>query len=337
MTRRAAEQGSELVKRLLAFARRQTLQPDSIDIARLSASVTDLLAHTLGGLVRLEWRADDHMWCAWADSTQLELALMNLIINARDAMPSGGTIAVTARNQEAGPANSLGLPSGDYVVLSVADDGNGIPASILEQVTEPFFTTKAVGKGTGLGLSMVYGFAHQSGGAIEIDSQEGQGTTVAIWLPRAPAPAAAQGEPRSAPSEPSAGSRPLRILLVDDHDAVRETTAGMLSDMGHKVETASDGPGLLRKLSAAPADYDLIITDYAMPLLSGADVLKQAREIRPDLPGIIISGYADSRSIAGPGRDSVVLTKPFTLDQMKDAIGSVSRTESEPAAPFVMP
>jgi signal transduction histidine kinase len=332
MTRRAAEQGSELVKRLLAFARRQTLQPDAVDIGRLSATVTDLLAHTLGGLVRLEWRAEERIWCAYADSTQLELALMNLIINARDAMPKGGTIAVTPRNEQVGSSNPLGLPAGDYVVLAVSDDGSGIPADILEQVTEPFFTTKAVGKGTGLGLSMVYGFAHQSGGAIEIDSQEGEGTTVAIWLPRAPAPRASKEEQPPAPVEAAAEGRPLRILLVDDHDAVRETTAGMLFDMGHQVETASDGPGLLRKLSAAPADYDLIITDYAMPLLSGADVLKQAREIRPNMPGIIISGYADSRSIARPGRDSVVLTKPFTLDQMKSAIGTVSNAAREPAA-----
>ena len=330
MTRRAAEQGSELVKRLLAFARRQQLQPDSVDIRRLSATVTDLLAHTLGGLVRLEWRAESEIWNAYADSTQLELALMNLIINARDAMPKGGTIIVTARNAEAGHGNPLGLPAGDYVVLAVADDGSGIPAAILEQVTEPFFTTKAVGKGTGLGLSMVYGFAHQSGGAIEIDSQEGEGTTVAIWLPRAPAAGAPGEEPVSAPAETAPAERPLRILLVDDHDAVRETTAGMLCDLGHQVETAADGPGLLHKLEAAPADYDLIITDYAMPLLSGADVLKQAREIRPGMPGIIISGYADSRSIARPANEAVVLTKPFTLDQMKTAIGAVSTGCREP-------
>jgi signal transduction histidine kinase len=330
MTRRAAEQGSELVKRLLAFARRQTLQPDAIDIGRLSATVTDLLAHTLGGLVQLEWRSEPKIWCAYADSTQLELALMNLIINARDAMPKGGTIAVTARNEQAGAGNPLGLPTGDYVVLAVSDDGSGIPAAILEQVTEPFFTTKAVGKGTGLGLSMVYGFAHQSGGAIAIDSQEGVGTRVEIWLPRAPAAQAAKQDPPAAEPDSAAAERPLRILLVDDHDAVRETTAGMLCDMGHKVETATDGPGLLRKLSAAPSDYDLIITDYAMPLLSGADVLRKAREIRPGMPGIIISGYADSRSIARPAAESVVLTKPFTLDQMKRAIGTVSNREPLP-------
>ncbi len=332
MTRRAAEQGSELVKRLLAFARRQTLQPDAVDIRRLSATVTDLLAHTLGGLVQLEWRSEAEVWCAYADSTQLELALMNLIINARDAMPKGGTIVVAGRNAETTTGNSLGLPPGEYVVLTVSDDGSGIPADILEQVTEPFFTTKAVGKGTGLGLSMVYGFAHQSGGAIDIDSQEGEGTTVEIWLPRAPTSAAAEEEAPAAAPEAEAQGRSLRILLVDDHDAVRETTAGMLCDMGHQVEAASDGPGLLRKLSAAPADYDLIITDYAMPLLSGADVLKQAREIRPGMPGIIISGYADSRSIASQGSESVVLTKPFTLDQMKTAIGAIGGVAREPAA-----
>ena len=332
MTRRAAEQGSELVKRLLAFARRQTLQPDAVDIRRLSATVTDLLAHTLGGLVRLEWRSESEIWRAYADSTQLELALMNLIINARDAMPRGGTIVVTGRNVETAAGNPLGLPAGQYVVLAVSDDGSGIPAEILEQVTEPFFTTKAVGKGTGLGLSMVYGFAHQSGGAIDIASKVGEGTRVEIWLPRAPTPEASEEETAAAAPEAETAGRALRILLVDDHDAVRETTAGMLSDMGHQVECASDGPGLLRKLSAAPADYDLIITDYAMPLLSGADVLKQAREIRPGMPGIIISGYADSHSIAQPGCESVVVTKPFTLEQMRNAIGAVGETAREPAA-----
>jgi CheY-like chemotaxis protein len=192
----------------------------------------------------------------------------------------------------------------------------------LEQVTEPFFTTKDVGKGTGLGLSMVYGFARQSGGAIDIISEVGRGTVVEIWLPRAPATRRRRAAPAAPPSA-SAKTRPLRILLVDDHDAVRETTAGLLCDMGHTVEASSNGTAMLEKLRAAPGGYDLIVTDYAMPLMSGSDMLDQARKIRADLPGIIISGYADSRSLAQQRSEIVFLTKPFTLDQMKAAIGAV--------------
>jgi len=323
MTRRAAEQGSELVRRLLAFARRQQLQPAAVDIGKLSATVRELLVHTLGGLVEVDWRTESGIWCAWADSAQLELALMNLIINARDALPEGGTITVTCANARSGGDDVLGLPAGDYVVLTVADAGGGIPADILEQVTEPFFTTKEVGKGTGLGLSMVYGFASQSGGALHIDSKVGEGTKVEVWLPRAPTgPEGTEAAPAARDDAGKSGRR-LRILLVDDHEAVRETTAGMLCDMGHKVAAAADGPAMLDLFRAAPADYDLIITDYAMPLMSGGDMLLQARTIRPEIPGIIISGYADSQSIARKPGEVVVLTKPFTLDQMEAAIGTV--------------
>src|SRR6478672_5616239 len=166
MTRHAAEQGAELVGRLLAFARRQKLQPGPIDLGRLSASVTELLAPTLGGLVRLEWQSQDGVWPVYADSAQLELALMNLIINARDAMPEGGTVVLASRNAEARAGNMLKLAPGDYVVLTVGDSGSGIAPDLLAQVTEPFFTTKEIGKGTGLGLSMVYGFVSQSGGGM---------------------------------------------------------------------------------------------------------------------------------------------------------------------------
>jgi len=256
---------------------------------------------------------------------------MNLIINARDAMPQGGAIKVAARNEKAAADNRLGLPAGDYVVLGVADSGAGIPAEILEQVTEPFFTTKEVGKGTGLGLSMVYGFASQSGGALHIDSKVGEGTRVEVWLPRAPAaPEGTEAAPAARDDAGKSGRR-LRILLVDDHEAVRETTAGMLGDMGHEVASAADGPAMLDLFRAAPADYDLIITDYAMPLMSGGDMLGQAREIRPDMTGIIISGYADSQSIARKPGEVVVLTKPFTFAQMKAAIGTVMPPANKPA------
>ena len=331
MTRHAAEQGSELVGRLLAFARRQQLQPASVDIGRLSVRVTDLHTHTLGGLVQLDWKTADDIWCAYADETQLELALMNLIINARDSMPDGGAIGVRAENRAVTQRNELGLAPGDYVVLVVEDSGCGIPADILEQVTEPFFTTKDMGKGTGLGLSMVYGFARQSGGALHIRSRVDEGTSVEIWLPRTDQPAAEKAPGVVAEIEQKE-SRSLRVLLVDDHDAVRETTAAMLEDLGHKVEAVGDGQSMLRLLESAPDDYDLVVTDYAMPLLSGGEALIRAREIRPDLPGIIISGYADAESIARKPANVEVLTKPFSPREMSRAIGAVSAPLPKPSA-----
>jgi signal transduction histidine kinase len=322
MTRHAAEQGTELVGRLLAFARRQQLQPAEIEVHRLSATVTDLLAHTLGGLVRLEWQVGDDIWHAYADEAQLELAVMNLIINARDAMDDGGTITVGADNRTLADDNTLGLHGGDYVVLTVADTGCGISPEMIEQVTEPFFTTKEIGKGTGLGLSMVYGFARQSGGTIDIKSKVGEGTIVEIWLPRAEPSDKAAAAPVEAAAE-EAWHRSLRVLLVDDHEAVRETTAALLRDLGHKVETACDGGSMLDMLKAAPDDYDLVITDYAMPLLSGGEAMIRAREIRPDLPGLIISGYADAQSIARKPANVAILTKPFAANDMSRLIAEV--------------
>jgi len=327
MTRHAAEQGSELVGRLLAFARRQKLEPARIEISKLSAAVTDLLAHTLGGLVQLDWETDGELWCAYADEAQLELGLMNLIINARDAMPDGGRISVTGRNATIAGDSDLGLRAGDYVVLTVTDNGSGIPADILERVTEPFFTTKDVGKGTGLGLSMVYGFAKQSGGAIRIDSRVGEGTKVEIWLPRAPEQAESASVPEDAPLPLRAPSDvSLSILLVDDHDGVRETTAALLEDMGHAVTQASDGPELMSILEKSPDGYDMIISDYAMPLVSGADVIRQARELRSGMPAIIITGYAEAQSISNRPADVQVLTKPFAPEQLLALVRAASPT-----------
>lgn len=319
MTRHAAEQGSELVSRLLAFSRRQQLRPAEIDITALANALTDILAHTLGGLVELQWRIGGQPWPAYADATQLELALMNLVINARDAMPQGGRIVVGAANRRARAGNALNLRAGDYVVLSVEDHGTGIPPDILEQVTEPFFTTKEVGKGTGLGLSMVYGFARQSGGALEIESEVGKGTQISLWLPRAPKSESRAQPAAAAPAAPSK-TPALRIMLVDDHDAVRETTAGMLRDLGHKVDAQGDGRAALRRLERAGEDYDLIVTDYAMPVISGDEILRQARRLRPDLPGIIISGYAEGPSMPADIAETIVLTKPFSIEQMDRAI-----------------
>ncbi|HSI17362.1 MAG TPA: response regulator [Sphingomonas sp.] len=316
MTRRAAEQGSELVGRLLAFARKQTLEPAAVDLVRLAEAACDLLTHTLGGLVTCDWHIADDVWCAYADEAQLELALMNLIINARDAMAEGGTITVTTANRTIGPDEEPGLAPGDYVGLIVSDHGPGMAPDILERVLEPFFTTKPTGKGTGLGLSMVYGFVEQSGGAIRIDSRVDEGTKVTMWLPRAERPSAAAKVDETLAPAPE--TPPLRILLVDDHAAVRATTAALLQDSGHEIVEAADG-GKALKLLAAREAFDLLITDYAMPNVSGAEVIAGSRKMRPTLPAIMITGYADPAALPATRRVTL-LAKPFTPAQMGEAI-----------------
>jgi PAS domain S-box-containing protein len=319
MMRHAAEQGSELVGRLLAFARRQQLQPAALDLKKLSGAISQLLAHTLGGLVKLDWSVEKDIWRAYADGNQLELALMNLVINARDAMPDGGTIRIEAFNSSVESDGALGLAAGKYVVLSVSDNGSGIPSELLARVTEPFFTTKEIGKGTGLGLSMVYGFVSQSGGALDIRSEEHQGTTVEMWLPRAPHAEVEALEEEIALGFTRKGGQALRILLVDDNEAVRETTKALLVELGHAVEAVQDGPSMLEELDAG-TDYDLIITDYAMPLMSGGEAMLHARARRPDIRAIIISGYADAAEIEKKPSGVHVLGKPFSPDQMMQAI-----------------
>ena len=337
MTRHAAEQGTELVGRLLAFARRQQLNPARIETATLFATVKDLLAHTLGGLVELNVETPEGAWSAFADEAQLELALMNLVINARDAMPDGGGISMSARNAEVGEAGELGLPPGRFVVFSVEDTGVGIGPELLEQVMEPFFTTKEVGKGTGLGLSMVYGFVKQSGGAIQIRSALGEGTRVEIWLPEhQPDPTSdVQGKARSPKAANVARAQPLRLLLVDDHDGVRATTAAMLEDLGHTVTQAAEGDEALAVLAADPDAYDVVVSDYAMPHLSGAELIRRARELRPELPAMIITGYADSQSIARRPEGVIVLAKPFTPDLISAALtATAARQASDPAPAY---
>jgi PAS domain S-box-containing protein len=328
MTRHAAEQGTELVSRLLSFARRQTLEPATLPIHRLGQSVGDLLSHTLGGLVRLDWQLAGDLWPAYADGSQLELALMNLIINARDAMPDGGTITVTAENRTLKTPGDYGLSPGDYVLIAVSDDGAGIPSHLIDQVLEPFFTTKEQGKGTGLGLSMVYGFAQQSGGTLRIESEAGIGTRVEIWLPRARADTES-GRERAAERQEFAETRgALRVLLVDDHAGARVTTAALLQDMGHEVVEATDGPKMLDLLRARPDGFDLIISDYAMPLISGSEGIRQAREISPDIPAILITGYAEAASISGRPQDVHILLKPFGAEQFAAAIGNAMTRRS---------
>ena len=317
MTKRAAEQGSELVRRLLAFARRQKLEPHPVELAALQETVWDLLAHALGGLVNMEWRAGDGVWDAFADRAQLELALVNLIINARDAMPAGGTVTVSAENREVAAENWARIPPGAYVLLSVTDTGTGIAPKDLQNVMEPFFTTKEVGKGSGLGLSMVYGFAKQSNGAFRLDSQLGSGTTAELWLPRAPEGLAVEN--LLSKEEPQRGPmRPLRVLLVDDHTEVRTTTRAVLEDLGHTVVEAANGAEALQALK--DGDFGLVISDYAMPHISGTEFLREARKIDPEVRALIITGYADADAINDRPPGVEVLLKPFAAGKLEAAL-----------------
>jgi signal transduction histidine kinase/CheY-like chemotaxis protein len=325
MTRHAAQQGSEVVSRLLAFARRQNLVPTRIDLHAFSTAVNQLLAHTLGGLVMLEWELPADLWRPYADEAQLELTLMNLAINARDAMPEGGTIRISGRNMTIADEGETNLAAGDYVVVSVADTGSGIPADLLDRVAEPFFTTKAVGKGTGLGLSMVYGFAQQSGGTLRIESELGRGTCMTIWLPRAPATSALAR--LTSPVDVAEEAVPVarHILLVDDHEGVRLSTAALLSDLGHQVTTATDGAQVVELQRQTLAGIDLVVSDYAMPLVSGVEVIRRLRVDKPQLPAVIITGYAEADVVNGAPEGVVILTKPFTPARLQEAIAAAER------------
>src|SRR5687767_2623162 len=318
MTKRAADQGSELIGRLLAFARRQQLRPACIEVQSLAKAVTDLLAPMLGGMVTLQWKFETEPWCAFADQSQLELALINLIINARDSLRNGGTIVISVENRSIAADEAGELDPGDYLVLAVVDNGCGIAPDHIEKVMEPFFTTKDVGKGTGLGLSMVYGFAKQSDGSFRLQSELGKGTRAEIWLPRATESALASKRTEVAEAEPTP-TPSLRILLVDDHEEVRGTTAALLQELGHSVTEAASGIEAIAALDNN-GSCDLLISDYAMPALSGTDLVRELRQVKPKLPCIIITGYADGEAVEGRPDDVMVLSKPFTPATLSKAI-----------------
>ena len=252
---------------------------------------------------------------------------MNLIINARDAMPDGGTIRIRVDHRTTTGKDQPGLKPGDYVVFAVEDHGSGIAPEMIEKVMEPFFTTKEVGKGTGLGLSMVYGFARQSNGAIALESEVGKGTQAELWLPRAET-APVKQEIRPVGIQVSAAK--LNILLVDDHDEVRAATAGMFQDLGHNVMQASNGAEALELLTRN--GIDLLVSDYAMPQLSGTDLVRGARSRRPDLTAMIITGYADQDDIGDLPADVVVLSKPFDLAALSAAVLKATKDHASSAS-----
>jgi PAS domain S-box-containing protein len=308
----ASLRGAQLTHKLLAFSRRQSLETKVFDLNHLVADTADLLRRTLGEQIEIEMRLARDLAPGFADPTQVEAALVNVAINARDAMPSGGILVIETSNarfrrhravDDAAPASSR------YVALSVSDTGTGIPKEVLGKVFEPFFTTKEKGKGTGLGLSMIYGFAKQSGGHVEISSEVGRGTTIRLYLPQADA---AVGESRGAvPAEPGAERRSATVLVVEDDADVRRITVNQLKSLGYQVVEAEHGTAAMAVLAGDQA-VDLLLSDVVMPGgMSGHDVAREALALRADLKVLLISGYTDARSNGGPAGSPALLRKPY--------------------------
>lgn len=306
-----AERGAQLTSQLLAFSRRQRLTPEPVDANAIVAKMGDLLARTLGSHVHLETRLDPRLWAALVDPTQLEMAILNLAINARDAMPSGGRLVIETGNVGSPPRRiAADVAPGAYVAISVRDTGIGMAPATLARAFEPFFTTKEQGKGTGLGLSQVYGFAQQSGGAVTIDSREGEGTEVTVFLPRTEATARIDG----GTADRLAARTCARILLVDDDTDVRSVAATILEELGYDVTAAESGAAALELLKAD--DFDLLLTDVSMPLMNGVELARQAREIAPRMPALFASGYADIDAFGEKLSDEDVVKKPYRIAEI---------------------
>ena len=313
----SADRARTLVQRLLAFARRQPLQSVAVDIARLVQGMGDLIASTTGPQIRVIVDVDQDLPAAMADPNQLEMALLNLAVNARDAMPEGGTLRISALAGSTSVDHPPQLAPGTYVRLSVADTGTGMDDAVLARAIEPFFSTKGIGKGTGLGLSMVHGLASQLGGALTIESREGVGTNVQFWLPVSPGKA--EASPRAAqPASPRA-DRGI-ALLVDDEELVRMSTADMLTDLGYAVIEAGSAEEAVEYLAKGPAP-DIVVTDHMMPGMTGVELARHLASVRPGLPILLVSGYADV-----DGVDNMLprLTKPFRKDELAAALASLA-------------
>ncbi len=314
---RGAQRGASLTQRLLAFARQQDLSIEPTDLSTLIDGMTDLLERSVGASTELIFSLPQQLPLTLADAIQIELALLNLVVNARDAMPDGGTISITVDAVRS--FESVDLADGDYVRLTVSDTGHGMDAATLLKATEPFFTTKEVGKGTGLGLSMIHGLALQLGGALRLHSTAGRGTRAELWLPvtsRVPC-SPTLAAPAPAPDQVEAITSRATILLVDDDALISTSTAYLLEDLGHEVIEANSGADALDILKNGQK-VDILITDYAMPKMTGTQLARAARELRPDLPIIIATGYADLPP--GSSVDLPRLRKPYRQQQLLSEI-----------------
>jgi PAS domain S-box-containing protein len=317
----ASNRGATLVRRLLAFSRQQMLTPVLIDTSAVFSDLSHLLATVVGARIEIDVTAEPDAWFVRADPAQLDDCLLNLAINARDAMNGVGSLTLAVRNMEAKAVRIHDLPDGDYVCLEMTDTGTGMMPEIAARALEPFFTTKEIGKGSGLGLSMVQGFARQSGGDIRIETAPGRGTTVSIWLPRVPGVAGSgQGPKDSAPCRRS-------IVLVDDDEAVRDTLGQFLDEAGLDVAAFDNGAEALRHIKAG-APCTVLITDQSMPGMSGTELIAAVHALRPDLPTLIITGFDKVSGLHEISSRISILTKPF---RMRELMGKIDALADEQA------
>jgi signal transduction histidine kinase len=323
-----AERGATLTKRMLAFARRQELKPETVDVPNLVDSMVEMLRRSLGPGIQIKTDFETDLPPTRVDPNQLELALLNLALNARDAMPLGGRLTISAHRERIGAGDVPGLPPGDYVCIAERDTGEGMDEVTLKRATEPFFTTKGAGRGTGLGLSMVDGLVAQSGGAMRITSQQGAGSTVELWLPVAEAEAVER--PRPVAPQRVQESRCCRVLVIDDDPIVLAGTAAMLEDLGHtatEVDSAEQGLKILQ----SDASIDLVITDHAMPGMTGTELAKRIRRKWPELPVIIATGYAELPGELDPSVPR--LSKPYRQQDLAAVVAQLvgEQPAAEPA------
>jgi PAS domain S-box-containing protein len=313
----AANRAAALTHRLLAFARRQPLDPKPVNVNQLIRGMEDLLRRTLGEGVALDVKLGHEEWTALTDAHQLENAILNLAINARDAMPDGGTLSISTAREVLRVRQRFGqedIDPGDYVVLCVGDTGVGMSPDTLQKVFEPFFTTKPIGQGTGLGLSMIYGFAKQSHGHVRIESTEGQGTTFRLYLPRHLGTVEVRA---AAPAGDAAKGAGETVLVIEDDSSVRLIISDVLRDLGYSCLEAGDGQAALPMLTSN-TPLDLLITDVGLPGMNGKQVAEIARQHRPDLKILFVTGYAEHATGKSPflGAGMEMVTKPFALDAL---------------------
>jgi len=321
----SANRAAALTHRLLAFARRQPLDPRPVPVNPLVGSMEELLRRTLSEGIELELKLADGLWLTRCDANQLESAILNLAINARDAMPEGGQLVIDTHNRQVDQATAsahIDRSAGDYVCISVSDTGIGMDAETIARAFEPFFTTKPLGQGTGLGLSMIYGFARQSEGYVEIESSPGRGTTVHLCLPRF------EGEVDDEAAAPVDGAAPAEtgetVLVIEDEPVVRGLVVEVLADLGYRVIEAVDGPQGLEIVQSAQR-IDLLITDVGLPVLNGRQVADAARALRPDLKVLFMTGYAEKAALVAGSLDArmAVITKPFVMETLATRVREI--------------